>query len=104
MSENPKVFISYSHEDALFEQTVLNFTNKLRSEGIDANIDLYEEVPAEGWPRWMDNQIRIADYVLVVCTKSYFEISTGSVKSPISIKPLSIFSLISSAFALYKLY
>lgn len=73
MNENPKVFISYSHEDALFEQTVLNFANKLRSEGIDANIDLYEDAPAEGWPRWMDNQIRIADYVLVVCTKSYFE-------------------------------
>lgn len=73
MSENPKVFISYSHENALFEQTVLNFANKLRSEGIDANIDLYEDAPAEGWPRWMDNQIRIADYVLVICTKSYFE-------------------------------
>lgn len=73
MTENPKIFISYSHENAKFEQTVLTFANRLRSEGIDANIDLYEEAPAEGWPRWMDNQIRNADYVLVLCTKSYYE-------------------------------
>lgn len=73
MHNNPKVFISYSHENLQFEQTVLTFTNKLRAEGIDANIDLYEEAPAEGWPRWMDNQIRTADFVLVICTKSYFD-------------------------------
>jgi len=54
MSTNPKVFISYSHQDAEHEAKVLNFSNKLRSEGIDANIDLYEESPSEGWPRWME--------------------------------------------------
>lgn len=73
MKENPKVFISYSHENADFEKKVLDFSNKLRSEGIDANIDLYEESPAEGWPRWMENQIRTSDYVLVICSKTYFE-------------------------------
>lgn len=45
----------------------------LRSEGIDANIDLYEEAPVEGWPRWMENQINNSDFVLVVSSKSYFE-------------------------------
>ena len=45
MSENPKVFISYSHESTDFEEKVLEFSNRLRSEGIDANIDLYEEAP-----------------------------------------------------------
>ena len=32
MSENPKVFISYSHESADFEEKVLEFSNKLRSD------------------------------------------------------------------------
>lgn len=73
MSENPKVFISYSHESADFEEKVLEFSKKLRSEGIDASIDLYEEAPSEGWPRWMENQIRESDYVLVLCSKSYYD-------------------------------
>lgn len=73
MSEHPKVFISYSHQNAEYENKILEFANHLRSEGIDANIDLYEEAPSEGWPRWMENQIKISDFVLVVSSKSYYE-------------------------------
>lgn len=73
MNTNPKVFISYSHQDDNYENKVLEFSNKLRAEGIDASVDLYEEAPAEGWPRWMENQISEADYVLVLCSKSYYD-------------------------------
>ena len=73
LNENPKVFISYSHQDADYEKKVLEFSNKLRSEGIDASVDLYEESPSGGWPRWMENQIRESDYVLVLCSKSYHD-------------------------------
>jgi len=73
VKDNPRVFVSYSHENEVFENKILDFSNKLRSEGIDANVDLYEEAPAEGWPKWMDNQIREADFVVVVITKSYFD-------------------------------
>ena len=73
MSEHPKVFISYSHQGVDYEKRILEFANRLRSEGIDANVDLYEEAPAEGWPRWMENQINTADFVLVFSSKSYHE-------------------------------
>lgn len=73
MAENPKVFISYAHQDAEYGNRILDFANKLRSEGIDANIDLYEESPKEGWPRWMENQIKDSDYVLVCCSKTYYD-------------------------------
>ena len=73
MSEHPKVFISYSHQNVEYENKILEFANRLRSEGIDANIDLYEEAPAEGWPRWMENQINNSDFVLVANSKSYYE-------------------------------
>mgnify|MGYP002625336273 CR=1 FL=1 len=73
MEKNPKVFISYSHQDYTYENKVLEFANKLRSEGIDANIDQYEECPIEGWPRWMENQIKTADFVIVICSKSYYD-------------------------------
>lgn len=73
MSENPKVFISYSHQGREYEEKVFEFANRLRREGIDASIDLYEEAPKEGWPRWMENQIRWADYVIVLVSKSYYD-------------------------------
>lgn len=73
MKEHPKVFISYCHIDESFEAKMLEFANRLRRDGIDANIDLFEESPKEGWSRWMENQIRISDYVLVVCNKEYAE-------------------------------
>lgn len=72
MSEYPKVFISYAHIDKAYEQQILKFANYLRNEQeIDANVDLYEEAPPEGWPRWMENQVIQSDYVLVVCSQIY---------------------------------
>lgn len=72
MPKSPKVFISYSHVDNIFEQKMLSFANKLRSDGIDADIDLYNPVPFEGWPRWMEKQILNSDYIIVVCSESYW--------------------------------
>lgn len=65
------VFISYSHDSDDFCDKILDFSNYLRSQGIDSIIDQYEESPAEGWPRWMLSQIKTAEYVLVVCTEEY---------------------------------
>ncbi|ENZ01264.1 hypothetical protein HMPREF1092_01972 [Clostridium thermobutyricum] len=68
----PKVFISYAHDTEQFSDKVLEFSNKLRENNIDANIDQYEECPSEGWPRWMENQIEDSDYVIIVCTELYY--------------------------------
>lgn len=73
MEIHPKVFISYSHDDEETSNRVLKFSNKLRREGIDANIDQYEESPIEGWPLWMENQIEKSDYIIVVCSKQYYD-------------------------------
>jgi len=67
----PKVFISYSHDSQAHKNRVFQLSEKLRSEGVDCHIDQYELSPPEGWPKWMRNQIRWADYVLVVCTENY---------------------------------
>lgn len=72
-TEHPKVFISYSHQGEEYERKMLQFANKLRNQGIDANIDLYEESPVEGWPRWMENEIKKSDFILVVNDQSYYK-------------------------------
>jgi len=81
----PKVFISYSQDDDDFKDAVLAFSNRLRSEGVDAILDQYEDSPVEGWPRWMENNMLEADYILAIASKGYYEkarmlVSTGSGK------------------------
>lgn len=66
-----KVFISYSHDSQEHKDRILTLANRLRAEGVDCNIDQYEESPAEGWPRWMMNQLEWADFVVVVCSEQY---------------------------------
>ena len=76
---NPIVFISYSQDSASLADKVLELSNKLRSEGIDTILDQYEESPAEGWLRWMENSIDRAEYVLVIGSKGYLDKQTGKV-------------------------
>jgi hypothetical protein len=68
---SPIVFTSYSHDSVAHLERVLSLSNRLRCEGIDALLDRYEESPAEGWPRWMVNQIERADFVLIICSAQY---------------------------------
>jgi len=71
-SDPPKVLISYSHDSPEHKDRVLVLSNRLRGEGIDCTIDQYLLVPPEGWPRWMEKQIRESDFVLMVCTETYY--------------------------------
>jgi len=68
----PKVFISYSHDSPKHDDRVLNLSDQLRQEGINSIIDQYETSPSEGWPRWMDRQIRDSDFVIMMCTETYY--------------------------------
>ena len=68
----PKVFISYSHDSQEHADRVLALADQLRAEGVDVILDQYEGSPAEGWPRWMDRHIRNANFVLMICTQTYF--------------------------------
>lgn len=69
----PRVFISYAHESEELSNRVLEFSNSLRVAEIDCEIDQYEEAPPEGWPKWMMRQIQEAEFVLVCCTKLFFD-------------------------------
>jgi tetratricopeptide (TPR) repeat protein len=67
-----KVFISYSHDSPEHADRVLELADRLRADGIDAVLDQYEVSPPEGWPRWMDRWIRDSQFVLMVCTPTYY--------------------------------
>ena len=76
-----EVFISYSHDSVKHVQRVVELSNRLRSEGIDCVLDQYEFSPPEGWPRWMDKKIRDAQFVIMICTESYFRRVMGEEES-----------------------
>ena len=75
------VFLSYSHDSAEHRRRVFQLANRLRTDGIDANLDQYQQSPPEGWPLWAQRQIREADFVLMVCTETYFQRIEGREES-----------------------
>jgi hypothetical protein len=76
----PEVFISYSQDSVEHMEQVLRLSNRLREDGIDCNIDQYEVSPPDGWPRWMDKNIRDSKYVVLVCTERYLSRVMGQEK------------------------
>ncbi len=66
-----RVFLSYSHEGARHDERVLRLSQRLREDGFDCHLDRYDPNPAQGWPRWMAEEIARADFVLLVCTETY---------------------------------
>ena len=67
------VFISYSHDSEEHRERVLALSERLRADGIETRLDQYlNGAPAEGWPRWMLDRLEEADFVLVVCTETYY--------------------------------
>ena len=66
-----RVFLSYSLDNELHQQNILKLAQRLRNDGIDAWIDQFTPFPAEGWPRWMEQQIAQAQFVVIIVTETY---------------------------------
>ena len=79
------VFISYTHEGPDHAQAVLDLSKSLRDEGIDCVLDRYEASPPEGWPQWMDREIKKAQFVLMICTEAYYNRVMGKEKPGIGL-------------------
>ena len=78
----PRTFISYSHDSTEHEELVLRFAQRLRKDGIDAQIDQYVGGrPPGGWPRWMLDKLDWADFVLLICTETYYRRFRGHEQS-----------------------
>ncbi len=70
---HPKIFISYSHDGDGHRERVLALAQRLRQDGFETILDRYVQgSPPQGWPRWMLNQIDWADFILLVCTETYY--------------------------------
>jgi hypothetical protein len=68
---SPKVFISYSWDDATHKSWVKELAARLRKEGIDAKLDQWEVTLGSQTPQYMEQSVRDNDFVLIVCTPQY---------------------------------
>ena len=71
MAENPKVFISYSHDSPKHKQWVSELAARLRRSGVDAIFDQWDLGLGDDITRFMERGIVKADRVLVICTDKY---------------------------------
>lgn len=66
-----RVFVSYSHDSPEHKARVLALADKLCADGIDCELDQYNNFPGKGWYRWSIKQLQKSDFVLLVCTETY---------------------------------
>ena len=66
-----RVFISYAHDDQAHEDRVRQLWMFLRGQGIDARLDLPAAEQRQDWAQWMTQEVRDADYVLVIASPDY---------------------------------
>lgn len=71
MTDNPKVFISYSHDSPEHKQWVSELAARLRHNGVDAILDQWDLGLGDDITRFMERGIVDADRVLVICTDEY---------------------------------
>ena len=71
MAENPKVFISYSHDSPEHKQWVSELAAKLHRNGVEAILDQWDLDRNQDLTQFVESGIRAADRVLVICTDSY---------------------------------
>ncbi|MFP3941017.1 MAG: SEFIR domain-containing protein [Thermoanaerobaculia bacterium] len=73
MAKPTRVFISYAHEpgNSAHGERVLALADRLRDDGLEARLDQYVTVPERGWTLWMEDEIEVADFVLMVATETY---------------------------------
>lgn len=71
--ESPRVFISYSWDNNEHTSWVKKLADKLLEKGVIVILDQYDLKPGDRLPKFMEEEIVKADYVLIICTKKYKE-------------------------------
>jgi tetratricopeptide (TPR) repeat protein len=66
-----RVFISYAWESDEHVEAVRMLAEVLRAQGVDVHLDRYAEDKPRDWPLWMLEQLREADFVVVVASPAY---------------------------------
>jgi hypothetical protein len=67
----PLIFISYSHDSKDHKAWVAALANRLRDKGVEVLLDQFDVEPGDNIPQFMNDSVRNADRVLMICTDTY---------------------------------
>jgi hypothetical protein len=70
-TEPPKTFISYSHDNRDHKRWVAELASALRNKGVEVLFDQWDIGPGDDIPKYMEQSVRGADRVLMICTEQY---------------------------------
>jgi hypothetical protein len=68
---SPSIFVSYSHDSKEHRNWVIKLATDLRSNGVDATLDVWDLGPGQDTSLFMQKGISASDRVLLVCSESY---------------------------------
>jgi hypothetical protein len=71
MTECPRVFVSYSHDDQPHKDWVLTLATRLVANGVDIILDQWDLNLGSDLPRFIESGLSQADRVLAICTNAY---------------------------------
>lgn len=71
--DNPRVFISYSHDDEAHEKWVQKLGTDLRSNGIDAILDQFDLRLGDDLRFFMESGLNSSKYVICICSSNYVD-------------------------------
>ncbi|MFM9943645.1 MAG: toll/interleukin-1 receptor domain-containing protein, partial [Bacteroidia bacterium] len=69
--DNPVVFISYSWDNEVHKQWILNLAERLSSNGIEVILDRYHLRPGKSLPHFVESSIKDADRIIIIFTPNY---------------------------------
>jgi hypothetical protein len=64
----PRIFISYAHDSDPHVESVRAFAEFLLQSGLDVRLDLWELYLRHDWSLWVIEQMRRADYIVVIAS------------------------------------
>ena len=70
-ADHPVVFISYSHDSSGHKKWVGELAAKLMDKGVDVILDQWDLEPGDDVPKFMEQSVRRANKVLMICTEAY---------------------------------
>jgi hypothetical protein len=73
MNQNPKVFISYSRDNQIFQEWLGELTTKLLTNSIEITLDPWDPEPDVQITEFLQKAINENDFVLILCTPKYKE-------------------------------
>lgn len=71
MSNPPRCFISYSHDNDPHKEWVLDLATRLMSNGVDVILDQWDLYLGSDLPSFMEGGLSGADRVIAICSENY---------------------------------